>query len=160
MAPKTVVRPIPHLRCFISCLGYRTEESDCDTWYVHFSARLFILFRFVSQNTVSLLPDSWMLLVLGQYSLLLLLSHDVETTDEQSDNVSANQGGKAVFQWNLLIHHLETSKNGPVIYIFFCVNKSDFWPLLSTSVSRLSLWPSAIILIQVLSGIPQITTSL
>ena len=47
---------ILHFPCFIPCLGYRTEELDCcDTGYVHFSTWLFILFRFVSQNTVSLL---------------------------------------------------------------------------------------------------------
>ena len=45
---------ILHLRCFIPCLGYRTEESDCcDTGYVRFSTWLFFLFRFVLQNTVS-----------------------------------------------------------------------------------------------------------
>ena len=47
---------ILHFPCFIPCLGYQTEELDyCDTGYVHFSTGLFILFRFVSQNTVSLL---------------------------------------------------------------------------------------------------------
>ena len=45
---------ILHLRCFIPCLGYRAEESDCcDTGYVRFSTWLFFLFRFVLQNTVS-----------------------------------------------------------------------------------------------------------
>jgi len=42
------------VRCFIPCLGYRTEESDCsDIWYVHFSTGSSLSFCFVSRNTVS-----------------------------------------------------------------------------------------------------------
>ena len=40
---------ILHFRCFIPCLGYQTEESDCcDTGYIHFSTSLFILICFIS----------------------------------------------------------------------------------------------------------------
>ena len=39
---------IPRFRCFIPCLGYGMEESDCcDTGYIHFSTFLFVSFRFV-----------------------------------------------------------------------------------------------------------------
>ena len=42
---------ILHFRCFIPCLGYRTEESDrCDTGYVHFSTWLFISFHFTKYS--------------------------------------------------------------------------------------------------------------
>ena len=45
---------ILHFRCFIPCLGYRTEESDgCDTLYAYFTTCLSISFRFFSQKKVS-----------------------------------------------------------------------------------------------------------
>ena len=43
---------IPRFRCFIPCLGYGMEESDCcDTGYIHFSTFLFISFRFAKYST-------------------------------------------------------------------------------------------------------------